>query len=199
MGTKVVSSASTNTSILTVISAILVGVPIAILCVLGLAYIFVPGHLPYHQRVIEQQGEIYLENKLHELKLACLSGMVITLIAIDFLLEKHVYDEPIVFMILVVGLMASIVSYQKRFDSVMAARRWSGLFMLGFFVELVYIVIAGPIGVHIGGICLSLAFAYTAFASRALGRKVEAKTPWPILAVLAISSALGSGLAFWGI
>ena len=107
-------------TILTVISAILVGVPIAILCVLGLAYIFVPGHLPYHQRVIEQQGEIYLENKLHELKLACLSGMVITLIAIDFLLEKHVYDEPIVFMILVVGLMASIVSYQKRFDSVMA-------------------------------------------------------------------------------
>jgi len=179
-------------TIQSVIAAILIGVPVAILFVIGLAYVFVPGHLSYYQRVIEKLGGDYLKLKLHDLQMICAYAMITTISATGLVHLDEDLPWGSFFTVAGISIVASIISYQKWFDSAMARRRWSGIFMIGFFVELVYLAFDEPNNAYIGGFCLSLALAYTAFASRALGRKAEAKTPWPILAALATSSALGS-------
>lgn len=70
----------------------------------------------------------------------------------------------------------------------MAIVFFSGMVMLGVFTK-------HPPTMSLCGGILTALLIYASVATRRLGRKAGAKTPWPVLAALATSSLLGTAIA----
>ena len=181
---------------------ILIGVPLAVLTLVGLVYLLAPNHLAYHRKVMEKLGEEVLARKLNQLMTSCMLGIMGALIAV-------VYSRPgeeslrgaldansstWLMCIVLIGMLASI---RPPSHTALRALRRAGLMIIAFCTMEAMVLATGyPAGAGRAGALASALLLHVTWGTHALGQRTDAKTPWPLLAALCVPLIVGTALAF---
>ncbi len=188
-----------------ILSTILIAVPVVVLALIGLVYLLAPGHLSYHKQVIEALGEKTLLRVLQKLEVVCMLSFAVELIPVRRLLTGKIsiwnIISPIAAGMMWVIASAFMLGVSRVPTMSLLARRLSGIAMI--MLAGSSMLLLGNAGLQKSRLDMSIltsilafAFSYTAGASFSLGHQSGAKTPWPILGLLGLSSALG-GVLVW--
>lgn len=170
---------------------ILIALPLAILTLVGLAYLLAPSHFPYHRTVIEKVGEKVLALKLLELLIVC--GVGVGLAEVEVMQTK---PTAVIFphALMALGVIMVALSAHGR---TLVVRRCAGLMVLLFCTaEFMLLSAASSTAVLAAGAIAATLLLYVTYGTRALGVRTGAKTPWPLLVALCVTLIAGTLIAY---
>lgn len=187
-------------------ATILITFPLGVLALVGLVYLLAPQHLPYHRTIIVKLGEQALTRKLTELQMMCLVGTAVIITTVmystpgeeslhNLLDQGQLKGSTLIFLAVIAGVPALLPS---RHGYALWARRGAGMALLAFICMQEALLFTGyRSGGLLAGALTSVLLVYVTLATRALGKRTGAKTPWPLLAGLCVPLIAGTAIAFF--